>query len=271
MDYRDADRVFAGNRVVRLLSHVGRRGNSIRSSGAPSLRHRFHEVSQECDSERCRMKVCEKSAVKENAPAWVGADGLSSNFVLFSKFVVWGLWFPLVFISVIFLGRFWCGTLCPQGALTDYANKKSLNKPVPGLLMGGVVPVSSFIAVTIAGQVVGVRDYPLAALELFGITTLAAVLTGFIFARERRVWCRYLCPVGPLLSVFSRLGAISFENKNAKAKAYLCPTFINTQAKTATSNCIECFKCVEPDNPASLRISLRRPGREVEGIRKRDR
>ena len=70
--------------------------------------------------------------------------------------------------------------------------------------------------------------------------------------------------------MFSRLGAISFENKNAKAKAYLCPTFINTQAKTATSNCIECFKCVEPDNPASLRISLRRPGREVEEIRKRD-
>ena len=89
----------------------------------------------------------------------------------------------------------------------------------------------------------GVRDYPLAALELFGVTTLAAVLTGFLFARERRVWCRYLCPVGPLLGVFSRLGAISFENKvtpdprrlawvprkgvrgikNAKAKAYLCP------------------------------------------------
>ena len=208
------------------------------------------------------------------APAFLPApsesDGLFSNFVLFSKFMVWGLWFPLVFISVIFLGRFWCGTLCPQGALTEYANKKTLNKPVPRLLASGWIPVSSFIAVTIAGQVVGVRDYPLAALELFGITTLAAVLTGFIFARERRVWCRYLCPVGPLLSVFSRLGAISFENKNAKAKAYLCPTFINTQAKTATSNCIECFKCVEPDNPASLRISLRRPGREVEEIRKRD-
>src|SRR3972149_8350448 len=279
MDYRDADRVFAGNRVVRLLSHVGRRGNSIRSSGAPSLRHRFHEVSQECDSERCRMKVCEKSAVKENAPAWVGADGfirkterffvvnaknlsrvrmamvfvflvliavpaflpapsesdgLSTNFVLFSKFVVWGLWFPLVFISVIFLGRFWCGTLCPQGALTDYANKKSLNKPVPRLLASGWVPVSSFIIVTIAGQVVGVRDYPLAALELFFMTTLAAVLTGFLFSRERRVWCRYLCPVGPLLSVFSRLGAVSFENKNGKGKAYACPTFINTQTKTAT-------------------------------------
>src|SRR3990170_728465 len=208
------------------------------------------------------------------APAFLPApsesDGLFSNFVLFSKFMVWGLWFPLVFISVIFLGRFWCGTLCPQGALTEYANKKTLNKPVPRLLASGWAPVLSFIIVTIAGQVLGVRDYPLATLELFGITTLAAVLTGFLFSRERRVWCRYLCPVGPLLGVFSRLGAISFENKNAKVKAYLCPTFINTQAKTATSNCIECFKCVEPDNPASLRISLRRPGREVEEIRKRD-
>ncbi|MFZ3073091.1 MAG: 4Fe-4S binding protein [Thermodesulfobacteriota bacterium] len=222
-------------------------------------------------------------AVPAFLPAPSESDGLSSNFVLLSRFMVWGLWFPLVFISVIFLGRFWCGMLCPQGALTEYANKKTLNKPVPRLLALGWAPVSSFIIVTIAGQVIGVRDYPLAAIELFGITTLAAVLTGFLFARERRVWCRYLCPVGPLLGVFSRLGAISFENKvtpfykgglggikNAKAKAYLCPTFINTQTKTATSNCIECFKCVEPDNPASLHLSLRRPGREVEEIRTRD-
>ncbi|MEK7313462.1 MAG: 4Fe-4S binding protein [Deltaproteobacteria bacterium] len=230
-------------------------------------------------------------AVPAFLPAPSESDGLSSNFVLFSKFMVWGLWFPLVFISVIFLGRFWCGTLCPQGALTEYANKKTLNKPVPRLLTYGWVPVSSFIIITIAGQVVGVRDYPLAALELFGVTTLAAVLTGFLFARERRVWCRYLCPVGPLLGVFSRLGAISFENKvtprptplgvgapkgglggikNAKAKAYLCPTFINTQTKTASSNCIECFKCVELNNPASLHLSVRRPGREVEEIRTRD-
>ena len=222
-------------------------------------------------------------AVPAFLPAPSESDGLSSNFVLFSKFMVWGLWFPLVFISVIFLGRFWCGTLCPQGALTEYANKKTLNKPVPRLLASGWVPVSSFIVITIAGQVLGVRDYPLATLELFGITTLAAVLTGFLFSRERRVWCRYLCPVGPLLSVFSRLGAISFENKvtpfhkgglggirSGKGKAYLCPTFINTQTKTATSNCIECFKCVEPGNPASLHLSVRRPGREVEEIRTRD-
>src|SRR3990170_2823324 len=231
MDLRDPGRESARDRVVRFLSHIGRNGGSGRSSYASSFRGGVHEDSQGCDSERRRMKVCEKSVEKENAlvlenradglirkaerffvanrknlfyvhaamvvvflvlivaPAFLPApsesDGLSSNFVLFSKFMVWGLWFPLVFISVIFLGRFWCGTLCPQGALTEYANKKTLNKPVPRLLASGWVPVSSFIIVTIAGQVVGVRDYPLAALELFGITTLAAVLTGFIFARER--------------------------------------------------------------------------------------
>ena len=34
-----------------------------------------------------------------------------NNFTAFSIYVMWGLWFPLVFLSVIFTGRSWCGIL----------------------------------------------------------------------------------------------------------------------------------------------------------------
>ena len=39
-----------------------------------------------------------------------------SHFTVFSHYLLWGVWFPLVFVSVIFTGRSWCGLLCPMGA-----------------------------------------------------------------------------------------------------------------------------------------------------------
>jgi hypothetical protein len=46
-----------------------------------------------------------------------------NNFTLFANFVIWGLWFPLVFVSVIFSGRSWCGLFCPLGASSEWANR----------------------------------------------------------------------------------------------------------------------------------------------------
>ena len=195
-------------------------------------------------------------------------DGIFKDFSRFSGFVIWGLWFPLVFLSVIAFGRLWCGLLCPQGFLSEYVSRRALNIKVPAWMRWGGVPVLSFIVVTVFGQIAGVRDYPLAAMEVFTVTTALAVLTGILFARNRRVWCRHLCPVGPLLGIFSRLGCVSFERNGASSssRAYPCPTFINTSLKKASSNCIECFRCVNPGDSGSLRLEFRRPGSEIERI-----
>lgn len=41
-----------------------------------------------------------------------------NNFTRFAGFLIWGLWFPLVLLSVVFFGRLWCGPpLPPWGAL----------------------------------------------------------------------------------------------------------------------------------------------------------
>lgn len=192
------------------------------------------------------------------------------SFTVLARFIVWGLWFPLVFVSVILFGRFWCGLLCPQGALSEYTSRSGLNRPVPRWLHWGGVPILSFVFITIIGQLIGVRDYPLPAMEVFIGTTFLAVLVGFLYARERRVWCRYLCPVGPLLGIFSRLGCVSFEKKGNHGTSGICPTFINLSAKAASSNCIECFRCVMPGEPDSLHLRIRRPGREIEEIERRE-
>ncbi|MBI3756052.1 MAG: 4Fe-4S binding protein [Deltaproteobacteria bacterium] len=195
---------------------------------------------------------------------------IRNNFTLMTKFLIWGLWFPLMLLSVVFLGRLWCGLLCPQGALSEFAGKRGLNRPIPRWMRREWMPIASFIFVTTLAQLVGARDYPLAALEILGGTMLLAAIVGFLYASGRRSWCRYLCPVGPLLGIFSRLGAVSFEKNGGDGRGCICPTFINTANKVASSNCIECFRCVHADDKASLHLKIRHPGLEIEEIKRRE-
>lgn len=197
-------------------------------------------------------------------------DVIWSNFPLMARFIVWGIWFPLIFVSVILFGRLWCGVFCPQGALSEYAGKNGLNRPIPKWMRFEGMPILSFIFITILAQIVGARDYALPALEVFGGTMILAILVGFLFTSERRAWCRFLCPIGPLLGIFSRLGAVSFEKNGGDGKGCICPTFINTSTKIASSNCIECFRCVSSDTAHSLHMKIRRPGIEIEEIKNRE-
>ncbi len=197
-------------------------------------------------------------------------DTALTSFQLFSQYLVWGLWFPLMFLSVILFGRLWCGVLCPQGALSELMSRHGLNRPVPKWMRWKGMPFASFVVITVMGQLVGVREYSLAALEVLGGTMLLAALTGFIYARDRRAWCRHLCPAGPLLGVFSRLGAVGIDRNGKAGTSAACPTFINTQTKASSSNCIACMRCVNPVSESTLRLKLRRPGSEIEEIDRRE-
>ncbi len=141
-----------------------------------------------------------------------------TNFTTFANYALWGLWFPLVFLSVIVTGRSWCGLLCPMGAASEWANRVGLKRVIPSWLSWQGTPIVSFLLVTILGQTVGVRDHPEAIAEVFGGTMIFAVLIGYLYGRNKRAWCRHMCPIGLLLGVFSRIGAgqaVSFSRSPA--------------------------------------------------------
>lgn len=194
------------------------------------------------------------------------------HFTRFANYAMWGLWFPLVLLSVVFSGRSWCGLLCPMGAASEWVNKKGPQFAIPRWLKWQGTPVVSFILVTTLGQTVGVRDHPEAIALVFGGTLGMAVLIGFLFGHNKRAWCRHACPIGLLLGVFSRLGAVQFKPKRPKpgAEGYtekgICPTLIDISHKRESRHCIECFRCVNPKAKGGLAVRLRRPGLEIENI-----
>lgn len=204
------------------------------------------------------------------------SDGPLDNLRLFANLVLWGLWFPLVFLSVVLTGRSWCGLLCPMGAASEWANKRGLKRAIPAWLRWPGTPVVSFVVVTIWAQTLGARDHAESAALLFGGVMLLAVAVGFVWGRNKRAWCRHACPIGLLLGVYSRLGAVTFKPLRSRpgqdrwTEATACPTMIDLKCKSESRHCIECFRCVHPKAKAKgggLGLELRRPGAEVEAIR----
>lgn len=196
-----------------------------------------------------------------------------TDFTRFANYAMWGLWFPLVFLSVILTGRSWCGILCPMGAASEWANKKGLQRPIPAWVRWEGTPIISFLLITVLGQTVGVRDHPEAVAEVFGGTLLLAIILGFFYGRNKRAWCRHMCPIGLLLGVFSRIGAVQFAAKRKKpggdrfTEKGVCPTMIDIPRKEESRHCIECFRCVNPQSKGGLYLRLRHAGEEIEQIR----
>ncbi len=189
-----------------------------------------------------------------------------------ANLLLWGVWFPLLLLSVLATGRSWCGILCPMGAASEYASKHGFKLAPPRWLTWPGTPVLSFIVVTILGQTTGVRTHPEAAAEIFGGTMAAAIILGWLFAPGKRPWCRHACPIGLLLGVFNRLGVVEFAPKRPEGGGDrwtdkgACPTMIDLRRKTETRHCIECFRCVSPPAQGGLFLRLRRPGEEIEQI-----
>lgn len=205
-------------------------------------------------------------------PSPIEGSTAFNNLKLFSLFLFWGLWFPLVFVSVIFTGRLWCGVLCPMGAASEWANKIGLKRSIPRWVRWEGTPLISFLIITLLGQTLDVRDQNDAMLKIFGGTLVFAVLIGFLYGRYKRVWCRHLCPIGLLLGVFSRLSWVHLAPKrpiaggDRYAEKGVCPTLIDINHKAESRHCIECFRCVKPSSQGGLFLRFRRFSEEIIGI-----
>ena len=78
------------------------------------------------------------------APVLLPASEIAREMGQTARFLIWTLWFPLVFLSVLVTGRLWCGVLCPMGAASEWMNGIGLKRKVPAWLRWEGTPIVEF-------------------------------------------------------------------------------------------------------------------------------
>jgi polyferredoxin len=177
-----------------------------------------------------------------------------SNLTLIAQFCFWGIWWPFVLVSMVLMGRVWCGVLCPEGALTEFASKFGKGRAIPHWMRWGGWPFVAFALTTIYGQMVSVYQYPKAVLLVLGGSTLGAMIVGYLYGREKRVWCKYLCPVNGVFGLLAKLAPFhykvnedawraSYDTHGKKTIAVNCAPLVPLRNMKGASDCHMCGRC----------------------------
>jgi len=206
--------------------------------------------------------------------AFMGSQSPNNNV---SLLLVWGMWEPLLFISWFVGARIWC-SVCPMGAVNDLLNRVGKKKfKVPAFIADYGVYFSALgLGVIIWAEVATDMTYsPMATGFLLLAIASFAILSGIFF--ERRLWCRYLCPLGTLGAVYSGCSIVEWRSNNSICNStckdnncykgdtltHGCPLYQGPFSLHSNQNCILCGRCVKlcpNDSPA---LNLRIPGHEL--------
>jgi polyferredoxin len=197
-----------------------------------------------------------------------------SNLTVFAQFVFWGIWWPFVLLSMVMLGRVWCGVLCPEGALSEWSSKYGRGRAIPRWMRWGGWPFVAFGLTTIYGQMVSVYQYPKAVLLVLGGSTLAAMGIGLLYGREKRVWCKYLCPVNGVFSLLARIAPLHYQvDESAWRRSYKqgeqghrvipinCAPLVPLRNMKGAADCHMCGRC--SGHRDAIALTLRSPADEV--------
>ena len=196
---------------------------------------------------------------------------LWNNLTLFAQFAFWGVWWPFVLLSMVLVGRTWCGVFCPEGALAEFASRRSLGRAVPRWITWRGWPFVAFVATTVYAQMVSVYQYPRPALVVLGGSTVAAVAVGLVYGRNKRVWCRYLCPVNGVFGLLAKLAPVRFRvdpaaweasrRRGTPPAAITCAPLVPIRTMQGAAACHMCGRC--SGFRGAVALAARSPNHEV--------
>ncbi|MDR6756302.1 polyferredoxin [Mycoplana sp. BE70] len=194
-----------------------------------------------------------------------------NNTIRFAQFMFWGIWWPFVILGTALVGRMWCGLLCPEGSLSEFASRHGRGGAIPKWLQWSGWPTAAFALTTLYGQMTSVYQYPKPAALILGGSTVAAIAVGYAYGRNKRVWCRYLCPVGGVFALLSKLAPLHFrvepvlwrlsQERGEKPGAIDCAPLVAIKTMRGASDCHMCGRC--SGFRGAITLARRSPSHEI--------
>lgn len=202
----------------------------------------------------------------------------------FSIIFVWIVWWALVIIVLVpFAGRFWC-TMCPIPMPGEWAQRRALigtrsgklfglGKKWPRRLRNIWLQNASFLGVALLSGILLTR--PLATSIVLLLFVVAAF--GLSLVYERRAFCRYLCPVGGFIGLYSMAAPVELRVRDREvcrthtektcylgnSEGYGCPWLVFPGALDRNTYCGLCTECLKTCELNNIVLNLRPPGTDL--------
>ena len=183
----------------------------------------------------------------------------------------------------IFFGRFFCGWICAFGSFNDFiymiSSKIFKTKFIVNRKLDAILKLLKYIILLFIVFVIWtngntlfdnsspwdafaqITNFPNAIVNYFiGFVLLAFITVGAIYIE--RFFCRYLCPLGAMFAIISKLRKIKIDKPTEKCgKCRVCTNNcamginLYKMEQVSSRECINCLKCIEVCPRSNPKIS----------------
>lgn len=214
------------------------------------------------------------------AAGLAGTAAGSRNLATVGVWIAW--WAALMLFAVPFFGRLWCG-VCPLPLPGEWLQRGALLKPRPGgfglglrwprRLRGMWLQNAAFVGVALFSVPI-LTDPRWTAAVLVGLALLAIVLS-LVF--ERRAFCRYVCPIGGFVGLYSQAAPVEVRVRDplvcaghttktcytGSENGYGCPWLVFPATLSTNLSCGICLECLRTCPLDNVAVNLRPPGEDL--------
>lgn len=189
--------------------------------------------------------------------------------------LTWTIWWAAIIFTFVFIGRVWC-MMCPFGAAQDWLGRLfSLNRDFPKTLRNIYLSSFLFFALTWWDSYSGIVNKP--AMTSYLLITFFVVAMGMALVYRGRSFCRYVCPIGGLIGLYSMFSPVELRNKcmevcrdhkvkeciKGAGKGRPCPMFVTPMTLDRNNYCNFCSECVTSCSQDNIVIRFRSFARDL--------
>jgi hypothetical protein len=145
--------------------------------------------------------------------------------------VFWAGWWPAVMLSFPFLGRIWC-SICPFMAVGNIAQEMVMESgiqlkkwPKWAQEIGPLFAFALFFAILAWEELWNLPQNGTLSAWLLLLITSGAVFNSVQY--EKRLWCRYLCPIGAMCRTFGVISMTEVRSFKANCQGCTDPQCVN--------------------------------------------
>jgi ferredoxin len=210
-----------------------------------------------------------------------GTPAGSRNFNIVFVWIVW--WALLIIVMVPFFGRLWCA-VCPIPAPGEWLQRRSivqrrparlftLNRRWPRRLKNMWGQNFGFLGVAVFSTIILTRP----SVSAWVLLSFLLAGVGLSVVYKNRVFCRYVCPVGGFIGLYSMLSPLELRVKDRGICAahtikdcitgneygYGCPWMVFPGNLTRNTYCGLCAECLKTCPKNNIVINLRPFGSDL--------